>query len=38
MLGERGDSVKRVQELLKKHGYLSASSVTGYYGEARNGP
>ncbi|MCC8026036.1 MAG: peptidoglycan-binding protein [Clostridium sp.] len=34
MLGERGDSVKRVQELLKKHGYLSASSVTGYYGEA----
>lgn len=34
MLGERGDSVTRVQELLKKHGYLSASNVTGYYGEA----
>lgn len=34
MLGERGDSVTRVQELLKKYGYLSSSNVTGYYGEA----
>lgn len=32
-LGERGDSVHRVQELLNKYGYLSASNVTGYYGE-----
>ena len=33
MLGERGDAVTRVQELLKKYGYLSSSNVTGYYGE-----
>lgn len=32
-LGERGDSVHRVQELLNKYGYLSASNITGYYGE-----
>lgn len=34
MLGERGDAVTKVQELLKKYGYLSSSNVTGYYGEA----
>lgn len=33
MLGERGDTVTRVQELLRKYGYLSGSNVTGYYGE-----
>lgn len=33
MLGEQGDAVTRIQELLKKHGYLSSSNVTGYYGE-----
>ena len=33
VLGEQGDSVKRVQELLSKYGYLSVENVTGYYGE-----
>lgn len=33
MLGERGDSVTRVQELLSKYGYLNSANVTGYYGE-----
>ena len=33
MLGEQGDSVTRVQQLLNKYGYLSNSSVTGYFGE-----
>ncbi len=32
-LGDQGDSVQRVQELLNKYGYLSSSHVTGYYGE-----
>lgn len=32
-LGDQGDSVKRVQELLSKYGYLSSSNVTGYFGE-----
>ena len=32
-LGERGDSVHRVQELLNKYGYLASSNITGYYGE-----
>lgn len=32
-LGERGDSVHRVQELLNKYGYLASANVTGYYGE-----
>lgn len=34
MIGEQGDSVTRVQQLLSKYGYLSSSNVTGYYGEA----
>lgn len=34
MLGERGDAVTRVQELLSKHGYLVSGNVTGYFGEA----
>lgn len=34
MLGERGDAVTRVQQLLSKHGYLVSGNVTGYYGEA----
>ena len=34
MLGEQGDSVTRVQQLLNKHGYLVSGNVTGYYGEA----
>ena len=33
MLGEQGDAVARVQELLSKHGYLNSGNVTGYYGE-----
>ncbi|MFR2690580.1 MAG: peptidoglycan-binding domain-containing protein [Enterocloster bolteae] len=34
MLGERGDAVTAVQQLLNKHGYLVSGNVTGYYGEA----
>lgn len=34
MLGERGDAVTRVQELLNKHGYLVSGNITGYFGEA----
>ncbi len=33
MLGEQGEAITRVQQLLNKHGYLSSSHVTGYYGE-----
>ena len=33
VLGEHGDSVKRVQELLSRYGYLSQENVTGYFGE-----
>lgn len=33
VLGEEGDSVKRIQELLAKYGYLSKDNVKGYYGE-----
>nr|WP_242842164.1 peptidoglycan-binding protein [Lacrimispora aerotolerans] len=33
VLGEQGESVKRVQELLNKYGYLSSSNATGYFGE-----
>ena len=33
MLGEQGEGVKRIQELLNKYGYLSSSNVTGYFGE-----
>lgn len=33
MLGEQGESVIRVQQLLSKYGYLSSANVTGYYGE-----
>lgn len=32
-LGDQGDSVERVQQLLSKYGYLSSAHVTGYYGE-----
>jgi len=32
-LGDQGDSVQRVQQLLNKYGYLSSSNITGYYGE-----
>lgn len=32
-LGEQGDSVTRIQQLLHKYGYLAAANVTGYYGE-----
>ena len=34
MLGESGDAVTKVQQLLNKHGYLVSGNVTGYYGEA----
>ena len=33
VLGEQGDSVKRLQELLSRYGYLAQSNVTGYFGE-----
>lgn len=33
VLGEHGDGVKRVQELLSGYGYLSSGNVTGYFGE-----
>lgn len=33
ILGEQGDSVTRIQQLLNKHGYLAAGNITGYYGE-----
>ena len=33
VLGEQGDSVKRVQELLSSYGYLSSGNATGYFGE-----
>lgn len=33
MLGEQGDSVTRIQQLLNKYGYLASANVTGYYGE-----
>lgn len=32
-LGDQGDSVQQVQQLLSKYGYLSASHVTGYFGD-----
>lgn len=32
-LGDSGDMVQKVQTKLKKLGYLSSGSVTGYYGE-----
>ena len=33
VLGEQGDSVRRVQELLGSYGYLALGNVTGYFGE-----
>lgn len=33
MLGDSGDSVKSVQKLLAKYGYLSSNNTTGYFGE-----
>lgn len=36
-LGDQGDSVQRVQQLLSKYGYLSSSNVMGYYGEVTEG-
>ena len=33
VLGDQGDSVTRVQQLLNKYGYLASGNVTGYYGE-----
>lgn len=32
-IGDEGDTVKRIQKLLIKYGYLGADSATGYYGE-----
>lgn len=34
ILGDSGDTVKRVQELLIKYGYLTSGSNTGYFGDA----
>nr|WP_295679988.1 peptidoglycan-binding protein [uncultured Lachnoclostridium sp.] len=33
MLGDSGEAVKRVQELLNKYGYISSDNMTGYFGE-----
>ncbi len=33
LIGDEGDTVKRVQQLLIKYGYMSAGSDTGYFGE-----
>ncbi len=33
VIGDEGDTVKRVQELLIKLGYLSKGSATGYFGD-----
>lgn len=33
MLGEQGDTVTRIQQLLNKYGYLASANITGYYGE-----
>ena len=33
VIGETGDTVKRVQELLSRYGYMSSSNCTGYFGE-----
>lgn len=32
-LGDQGDSVERIQQLLSKYGYLASANVTGYFGE-----
>lgn len=32
-LGDQGDNVQRVQQLLNKYGYLSSANTTGYFGE-----
>ncbi|MCR5330167.1 MAG: peptidoglycan-binding protein [Lachnospiraceae bacterium] len=32
-LGDEGDTVKRIQQLLAKWGYMRSGSATGYYGE-----
>ncbi|MBP5653326.1 MAG: peptidoglycan-binding protein [Lachnospiraceae bacterium] len=33
LIGDEGDTVKRVQQLLIKYGYMSNGSDTGYFGE-----
>lgn len=33
MLGEQGETVTRIQQLLNKYGYLASANITGYYGE-----
>ncbi|MCR5321992.1 MAG: peptidoglycan-binding protein [Lachnospiraceae bacterium] len=33
VLGDEGDTVKRVQELLIRYGYMKEGSATGYFGE-----
>ncbi|MBO4415061.1 MAG: peptidoglycan-binding protein [Lachnospiraceae bacterium] len=33
VLGDEGDTVKRVQELLIKYGYMKEGGATGYFGE-----
>lgn len=32
-IGDQSETVKRVQELLIKHGYLAAGNATGYFGD-----
>ncbi len=31
-IGDSGDSISRIQEMLSKLGYLSSANITGYYG------
>ncbi len=33
LIGDEGDTVKRVQQLLIKYGYMNSGSDTGYFGE-----
>ena len=32
-LGDQGEAVTRIQQLLNQYGYLSSSNITGYFGE-----
>lgn len=36
VIGDEGDTVKRVQQLLIKYGYMNSGSDTGYFGEVTN--
>ena len=36
-VGDQGENVQRVQQLLNKYGYLSSANITGYYGDVTEG-